>query len=435
MLKRMIVLLGTLAVVIGMGRGASAARVAAVVPPGFEDTLVTAVSAPTALAFVSPTRLLITSQTGQLWVSLNGPVLATPALNLSGVICSNSERGLLGVAVDPDFTSNHYIYLYYTFNKFNTCPTNQPTRSDVPVNRVSRFVLPDSNVIDKATETVLVDNILSPNGNHNGGDLHFGADGYLYISVGDGGADYAGDSGAGGANDATRDQFMLLGKILRITRDGGIPPSNPFQGAGTARCNADGKTSAGNKCQETYAWGLRNPFRFGFRPGTSEFMINDVGQGAWEEIDQGQSGADYGWNCREGKHTNSTTGKCSPAPSNMVDPIYDYSHTSGCNAITGGAFVPAGAWPAEYDGAYLFADYGCGKISKLTSSAGQYSAANFITGMGTNSATALLFGPYNGTQALYYASYAGGGQIRRIAYTAPVNPNLTPVQYLPVVRR
>jgi len=127
MLKRMLVLLGTVAVALGLGRGASAARVAATVPPGFEDALVTAVSAPTALAFVSPARLLITSQTGQLRVFQNGALVSTPALDLSGVICSNSERGLLGVAVDPDFASNRYIYLYYTFNKWSACPTNQPT--------------------------------------------------------------------------------------------------------------------------------------------------------------------------------------------------------------------------------------------------------------------------------------------------------------------
>ena len=432
MLKRLAVLMGAALAVLALAQGATAARVAATAPQDFADQLVTAVGAPTALAFISPTRMLITTQTGQLRVFQDGALVGAPALDLSGVICSNSERGLLGVAVDPDFASNKYIYLYYTYKKFPVCPTNDPTNSQVPVNRVSRFTLSDANVA--SGETVLIDNILSPNGNHNGGDLHFGADSYLYISVGDGGADYAGDSGGGGANDATRDQFMLLGKILRITRDGGIPPSNPFQGAGTARCNTNGSTTPGNKCQETFAWGLRNPFRFAVRPGTSELFINDVGQGAWEEIDQGQSGADYGWNCREGKHTNSSSGKCSPAPANMIDPIYEYSHGT-CNSITGGAFVPAGIWPAEYDGAYLFADYICGKIFRLTGSGGQYSAADFITNMGGSSATALQFGPYNGTQALYYATYAGGGQIRRIVYTAPINPNLQPAQFLPLIRR
>ncbi len=398
----------------------AAPAAATAVPSGFADALVASVPAPTAVAFVAPTRMLVASQGGQLRVIQNGQLLGQPALDLTigDRVCTNSERGLLGVAVDPNFASNHAIYLYYTYKKFGVCPTGQPTNPQVPVNRVARYTLSDANVA--SGETILIDNIPSPNGNHNGGDLHFGADGYLYISVGDGGADYAGDSGGAGANDATRDRFILLGKILRITRDGGIPADNPFQGAGTARCNADGRTAATNICQETFAWGLRNPFRFAFRPGSSQFFINDVGQNAWEEIDQGQSGADYGWNCKEATHPNSTSGKCSPAPPNMVDPIYEYDHST-CSSITGGAFVPAGAWPAQYEGAYLFADYVCGKIVALKPQGNSYVASDFATGMGANSATSLLFGPYNGGQALFYTTYAAGGQIRRIAATAAQN--------------
>src|SRR4030095_8902969 len=186
---------------------------------------------------------------------------------------------------------------YYTFKKFNVCPTGQPTNPNNPVNRVARFILNDDNTLDVESETILIDNIRSSNGNHNGGDLQFGKDGFLYISVGDGGADYAGDSGAGGANDAARDMHVLLGKILRITRDGFIPPTNPFQGANSARCNTAGMTMAGNWCQETFAWGLRNPFRLAFDPNAAgtRFFIHDLGQGAWEEIDEAVPGADYGW--------------------------------------------------------------------------------------------------------------------------------------------
>src|SRR6185295_9117130 len=106
-------------------------------------------------------------------------------------------------------------------------------------------------------------------GNHNAGDVEFGKDGYLYIAVGDGGCDYAGESGCAGSNDASRDQQTLTGKVLRITADGGIPPTNPFQGAGTARCNVTGGTVAGNRCQETFAWGFRNPFRMAFNPNAT----------------------------------------------------------------------------------------------------------------------------------------------------------------------
>src|SRR3990170_513291 len=234
-----------------LGMVAGGAILLAVPPAGFEDSLVAAVPSPTAIAFTPDGRLLTTTQTGALRVIENDVLRATSALNLSASICTNSERGLLGVAVDPAFASNRYIYLYYTFNKSGVCEKNT-ARS--PVNRVSRFTLSDASVVDRASELVLIDNIPSPNGNHNGGDLRFGPDGYLYVSTGDGGCDYAGDSGCAGSNNASRDQHVLGGKLLRITRSGGIPSSNPFVGSGTARCNVTGRTSAGLKCQETFAW-------------------------------------------------------------------------------------------------------------------------------------------------------------------------------------
>ena len=127
--------------------------------------------------------------------------------------------------------------------------------------------------------------------------------------------------------------------------------ATPSRGPGTARCNVTGGTTAGNRCQETFAWGLRNPFRMAFDPNAAgtRFFINDVGQNQREEIDLGQAGADYGWNCREGSITNNTSGPCNPTPAGMVGPVYEYEHgeqipgttsPSSCNAITGGAFVP-----------------------------------------------------------------------------------------------
>ncbi len=419
-----------LALMCAMALVCGAARAA--VPPNFSDVLVASVGAPTAMAFTPDGRLLVTTQGGALRVF---SLATTPATSLgtaltfgSGgfpAICSNFERGLLGVAVDPEFASNRFIYLFYTFNKFATCPTSQPTNPNNPVNRVSRFVLQDNNTVSPSSETILVDNIRSPNGNHNAGDLHFGKDGLLYISTGDGGADYAGNSGSGGSNDAARDQHQLIGKILRLTRDAAIPAGNPFQGAGTARCNVAGETTPGNKCQETFAWGLRNPFRLAFDPNAAgtRFFINDVGQNTWEEIDLGQSGVDYGWNCREGAHTNNTGGPCNPTPAGMIDPLFEYRHgvqvpgttsPTNCNSITGGAFVPNGLWPG-YDGTYLFSDYVCGWIFRL-SAGPPYAAADFATALGSSSAVDLQFGPFGSAQALYYTTYAGGGQVRRVSY-------------------
>ena len=406
---------------------------AVALPDGFTDGLVAEVASPTALAFTPDGRMLITTQTGRLLIYQNGALRDTPAMDLTDRVCSNSERGLLGIAVDPEFASNNFVYLYYTFKKSGVCPDHQPTRADNPVNRVSRFTM-TGNTVTEESEQVLVDNIPSPNGNHNAGDVHFGQDGYLYISVGDGGCDYRGDSGCGGQNDATRDSNVLLGKVLRITRDGGIPDANPYIGPDSARCNVTGRTNL-DTCRETFASGLRNPFRMAFDPdatGTS-FFINDVGQNAWEEIDRGASGADYGWNLCEGNHDNPDrvgAADCSPPPAGRTAPIHEYSHSTGCSSITGGAFVPdASNWPAQYDGSYLFGDYVCGKMFSLTpGNGGGFDKTTFLTGLGRGGPTTMIFGPHDGGQALYYTTYTSGGQIRRVAYNSGNRPPVAVIE-------
>ena len=429
-------------------------------PAGFSDVLVTAVSAPTAMAFTPDGRVLITSQGGSLRLIKNGSLLEQHALIFnSGTdgsepkICTGSESGLLGVAVDPLFSTNKFVYLFYTARNGSNCASPNYTAANPPetiidgtysafnrrVNRVSRFVLgttANSELIDPNTEVILVDRMPSRNGNHNAGDVHFGKEGYLYISIGDGGTDYNGTTpGSGGGNDAARDKHVLTGKILRITRDGAIPPTNPFVAGGTHRCNVTGATTVGNHCEETFSWGLRNPFRFAMDPNAAgtRFYINDVGQGLYEEVDEGQAGADFGWNCREGRHANSSSGPCtSPGSLGLIDPVYEYPRgtipgttVSGCASITGGAFVPNGIWPAPYDGTYLLADYVCGAILRIpttgTPTAPLPDAFAFVTGLGASSATSLTFGPDGAGQALYYTTYAAGGQIRKISYAATGN--------------
>jgi glucose/arabinose dehydrogenase len=402
---------------------------ASTVPAGFEDQLVAKVAGPTAIAFTPDGRILVTSHFGKLYVIQGGSLVSTPAIDLSAKVCDDKERGLLGVAVDPQFASNHAIYLYYTYKKFGSCPYDT---TGVPVNRVSRFTLPNSNVIDPRSESILIDNVPNEDGIHNAGDLAFGKDGNLYISIGDGGCDYNFDSGCGSQNDAARDQNILLGKILRITPQGDIPPSNPFQGAGTARCALTGMTDPGKKCQETFAWGLRNPFRLAFDPNAAgtRFYINDVGQSTWEEIDQGQAGADYGWNVREGFCARGSRTDCGPPPAGMTNPVYAYDHNTGCTAVIGGAFVPNGLWPTAFDNTYLFGDFVCGKIIRLTPAAGGgFTASDFVTGLGTNSITTLKFGPYGSTQAAYYLNYLNGGEVRRIAYVGSANRAPTAVMH------
>ncbi len=387
---------------------------AAALDTGFQDELVTALAGPTALAFTPDGRMLATTQLGQLRVYTGGALLAAPALDLAarGNFCSNSERGLLGVAVDPNFATNGFIYLYYTVQRGSSC-----SATPVPANRVTRWILGDDN--RASGEVVLIDNIPSPAGNHNGGDLNFGKDGLLYISVGDGGSTPL----------TARQLSALTGKILRIAPNGDIPASNPYRGADSVRCNGAGGTAdTTKKCQEIYASGLRNPFRMAFDPNAfgTRFFINDVGQDTWEEIDQGQAGADYGWNVREGHCANGSTTNCGAPPTGMTNPLHDYGRDTGCKSITGGAFVPNGLWPAAYDNTYLFADYVCGKIFTLRETApGTWTRGDFTSGLGGSSAVHLRFGPWAGpggaTQALYYTSYAGGGQIRRIGHSGAVD--------------
>ena len=160
----------------------------AAIPTGFVDEVVANVAGPTALAFTPDGRLLIAQQSGQLRIVQNGSLLATSALDLSSIICSNVERGLLGIAIDPNFATNNYVYLFYTYDQLGnkSCQLSDPSPNN-PVNRVSRFVLPANNIISPASEKVILSNIQSNWGNHNAGDLKFGSDGYLYITTGDGG--------------------------------------------------------------------------------------------------------------------------------------------------------------------------------------------------------------------------------------------------------
>ena len=398
---------------------------AVALPNGFEDEKIADVPAPTALDFTPNGRMLVTSKPGQLYVFDGGQ--RSVALDLGPEVCSDSERGLLGVALDPDFgeTGHNYVYLYYTFNKTGSCPTDNPRD---PVNRVSRFTM-SGNTLNPGSEQILLDNIPSPGGNHNGGDVKFGKDKLLYVSIGDGGCDYADGTKCQYENDASRDRNILLGKVLRITRDGGIPTSNPYTGADSGRCNQSGRTASGNHCKETFAWGFRNPFRMAFDPdaaGTS-FRINDVGGESWEEIDRGLAGADYGWNLCEGRHDNRyRAGSVDCSGNTYTGPVYEYSHSSGCESITGGAFVPDGFWPASYDKAYLFGDYVCNRIFALTPrTGGGLERELFAGGLGARGPIAMDFGPYKaGDKALYYTTFDNDGEVRRIFHSGG---NLAPV--------
>lgn len=413
-------------------------------PAGFiDEPRVSGVHHPTSFAWLPDDTMLITSQDGQVfrWKSSGA---ATSVLNLSNAVCVGSETGLLGIAVDPQFANGQrFVYLYYTHHRGNGSCNASENRA----NRLSRFTV--SGDLSLGSERVLLDNIAARGGNHNGGDVQFDRQGLLYVTVGDAGQDLVnGDSQNGNGN--ARRLSLLNGKILRINTDGTAPGSNPFTGSDSAPCAATGsapqsradigaekkhKNKKAKKrkkrkqrerrearrdlnnasvCREIFATGLRNPYRIAFDPddttGAQRFFINDVGGSAWEEINEGVAGADYGWNLREGRCRTGSTSNC-PADNRFVDPIFAYTHSGQCSVITGGAFVPDNAgWPVGLRNKYLFADLGCNSIFQIDDQNPGTSLVEFAFGAG---ASHLDFGPDG---ALYYADYEAGA-VNRIRPT------------------
>ncbi|HEX5016016.1 MAG TPA: PQQ-dependent sugar dehydrogenase [Actinomycetes bacterium] len=381
-------------------------------PAGFSDVTLFSLNHPTAIAFTPDGRMLVTTDAGLVRVYQDDTLLAKPALNLSSKICSGGERGMMGVAVDPAFSDNHYIYVFWTFNKFdNECPIGT---ADTPVNRVSRYTLGADSRVVAGSGKVIVDNLPSPATGHNAGDLHFGSNELLYITVGDGGCQVGSPGLCQGSNANSRRLDIPNGKVLRVTRAGKVPATNPFVGVpGARRCTARTGVEPGTgPCTETFAYGFRNPFRFMIKPGTNQVWVNDVGQDLWEEIDTVAAGRDYGWNVREGYCEAGSTTSCDPDP-NFADPIFSYDHTTDCRSITGAAFGPT-SWGKPYAGKYLFADFTCNSVFRLAPlSGGGFVAKPFFPADGP---VELTVGPGPNGDSLYYLGYFGN-EVHRVSQT------------------
>ena len=310
-------------------------------PPQFVESPVTGgVPFGSTFAIAPDGKLFVVEQPGRIQVYSNytsGTLLesnffrdAQPAVNFSG------ERGMFGIAFDPDYATNHYVYVHYTKDAF-----------PFP-NRVTRFTAnPAGDLALPSSETLLLEMEPSPNSNHNGGGMHFGPDGKLYVGVGD---------NAVGAN--AQSLTTLKGKILRMNVTPGdiIPSDNPTSFDGIA-----GTTSGIHRL--IWAAGLRNPYTFAFQPGTGRMYINDVGETSWEEINEGAPGRNYGWPATEGDFDP----KSFP---NFTRPVLAYPHVGepfAGRAIVGAAFYnPAvNMFPPDYAGDYFFADFMAGWIRRI----------------------------------------------------------------------
>ncbi len=319
-------------------------------------------------------RLFIVQQGGQIRILKDGALLTAPFLDISTRVAPGGERGLLGLAFHPDYAANGYFYVNYTY-----LAMDGGLRS-----RVARFTVSgDPDVANAGSELAIIE-FGQPFDNHNGGALHFGPDGYLYIATGDGGGSYD-------PEDNSQDTGNLLGKILRIDvdevggadcgiapgRSYGIPPGNPL---------ADG---AGGACDEIWAYGLRNPWRFSFDRLAGDLWIADVGQASREEIDFQPAGSlggqNYGWDCWEGTVQNPTgrSPACAANPPTAA-PVHEYDHSGGRCSITGG-YVHRGLGQPRLYGLYFFADYCSGELWTLRLTGGAPAVTEMIvTGAALN---------------------------------------------------
>lgn len=315
----------------------------ATLPNGFTEQRLATGLDPTGVTAMADGRVLVTIKSGRILLIKNNVLQSTPLLVIPNVDNWN-ERGVLCVVEDPSFATNGYIYVYYTYKN---------PASNTSNNRVSRFTV-TGDIANASTQLVLIDfNNLSSVGWHNGGGLVFGADGKLYASTGE------------NANTSNAQSFStLLGKVLRINKDGSIPTDNPFY-----------STTSGNN-RAIYALGFRNPFRLKYQPSSGKIYINDVGAGRSEEINELKAGRNYGWPGIEGMRTNQTP------PANYENPLYAYGHNNDACSITGGAaYSPSNqSFPAIYKDKYFFMDYCAGWI-RYVDPANNFAVSNFASGI------------------------------------------------------
>lgn len=330
------------------------------------QSFATGFDSPVEITNAGDSRLFVVQKSGLIRIlNTNGTVNTTPFLNLSTLISSDGERGLLGLAFHPNYTTNGYFFVNYTNTSGNTV--------------IARYSVNSGNPdVSNTTGTILM-TISQPYSNHNGGSIKFGSDGYLYIAMGDGGS--GGDPEGYAQNLTINASFptrVFLGKMLRIDVNSTIAPfytipaTNPYFG----------QSGLG----EIWAIGLRNPWKFSFNRLNGDLWIADVGQGAIEEINKivnplPNTGINFGWRCYEGNSTYNTSG-CAPS-STMTFPFAQYARSGGACSVTGGYFYTGSTYP-NFQNKYFFTDY-CDDKIRMVNSAGvittttSFSGNNFVT--------------------------------------------------------
>jgi glucose/arabinose dehydrogenase len=339
-------------------------------PAGFSQVAVGNVYYPTSMAKAPDGRIFLTEKAGKVRILKNGVVLSTNFITLS--VNQTAERGISSIAIDPDFNTNKYVYVYYTTN------TN-PIR-----NRLSRFTA-NGDVAVAGSEVVLIDFDPVVNAIHNGGGMAFGPDGKLYLGMGE-------DHVPSNAQDLSN----CKGKILRLNKDGSSPADNPFA------------SSSNINTKRIWCYGLRNPWNLSIQPGTGKIFVGDVGESSWEEInDATVAGRNFGWPATEGMTSNTA----------YRSPVHAYPHgsgnTQGC-AISGGAFFNPSStnYPAQYSGKFFFIDY-CNKwINYIDPSGGPatvfaYNLPSSLNSMITGPDGNLYF--YSISQSMLYKVVYNGG--------------------------
>jgi glucose/arabinose dehydrogenase/transposase-like protein len=348
-------------------------------PAGFSRVAVATVSYPSAMACAPDGRIFVGEKAGKIRIIKNGTIQSSGSPFLSLSVSTESERGIGGIVLDPNFSTNGYVYIYYT------------TATSPIHNRLSRFTAQGDFAV--GGETVLMDFEPVVNAIHNSGGMAFGPDGKLYLAVGD-------DHVSSNAQNLT----VHKGKILRLNKDGSTPTDNPFA------------NSSNPVTRKIWAYGLRNPYTISMMRGTNKLYINDVGEGSWEEINDATSpGKNFGWPNAEGNSSNSA----------YTNPVYTYAHwgngTDGGCAISGGTFFnPVTTnYPSQYIGKYFFIDY-CGGWLNYINSSGTVTKTNFGTGMGSSQVAINVGADGN----LYYFSI-GGKTIYKIVYNNASAPVIT----------